>query len=224
MLLDDPGMFWPPGSMANSESFSYPVQFGVVKELTPQRVLEPQDITLESSIIDTALKLREKGVQVIVGGCGYLIKYQEAVRSTLDIPVALSSLIQIPWILQCLPIEQDLLIITAVSGQITKETIEQFELGDKDRILITSINQDSELHKRTQDSSHKFDINVMEKFVVETAINSVRENTSIGMILLECSEFPPYRNAVRVNTGLPVFDYLTLVDYLASSFTHPSFR
>jgi len=35
----------------------------------------------------------------------------------------------------------------------------------------------------------------------------------MGAILLECSLLPPYAKGVADKTGLPVFDYMTMIDF-----------
>jgi hypothetical protein len=48
---------------------------------------------------------------------------------------------------------------------------------------------------------------------VEVAGRLVSENTGVAAILLECSELPPYAEAVQQATSLPTYDFLTLIDY-----------
>jgi hypothetical protein len=35
----------------------------------------------------------------------------------------------------------------------------------------------------------------------------------MGAIVLECSMLPPYARAVQEATGLPVFDFVTMINY-----------
>jgi hypothetical protein len=56
--------------------------------------------------------------------------------------------------------------------------------------------------------------------LVNVAARLQEENPHMGAILLECSEFPPYASAVQAVTGLPVFDFITLADFVHSA-THP---
>ncbi|MDZ7842126.1 MAG: hypothetical protein U5R46_15095 [Gammaproteobacteria bacterium] len=41
----------------------------------------------------------------------------------------------------------------------------------------------------------------------------VSAHPDMGAVVLECSLLPPYPRAVQEATGLPVFDYITMIDY-----------
>jgi Asp/Glu/hydantoin racemase len=47
-----------------------------------------------------------------------------------------------------------------------------------------------------------------------TAAALTLKDRGAGAILLECSVLPPYARAVHQATGLPVFDYITMINYV----------
>jgi hypothetical protein len=42
----------------------------------------------------------------------------------------------------------------------------------------------------------------------------VSDNPNIGALLLECADMPPNAWAIQTATGLPVFDYITLINWV----------
>jgi hypothetical protein len=52
------------------------------------------------------------------------------------------------------------------------------------------------------------------KEMEQAARRLVRRYPDVGAIVLECTNMPPYADAVRRVTGRPVFDVVTLVDYV----------
>jgi len=50
--------------------------------------------------------------------------------------------------------------------------------------------------------------------VVECAQEMVREHPDIGAVLLECSDLPPFAAAVQDAVGLPVFDFITMINWI----------
>ena len=68
------------------------------------------------------------------------------------------------------------------------------------------------------------DVDVLEEELVETARKAIADDPAIGALVLECTNFVPFSEAIRKATGLPVYDLYTLVmqSYLAT--TGRSFR
>merc|ERR1712050_297760 len=46
----------------------------------------------------------------------------------------------------------------------------------------------------------------------------LKEQPSIKAMLLECTELPPYADALRAKFGLPVWDAITAADFYISAF------
>lgn len=53
--------------------------------------------------------------------------------------------------------------------------------------------------------------------LLEAIEKKIDENPRIGAILVECSMIAPYSNDMRRKFGLPVYDYMTLFNFLADS-------
>jgi hypothetical protein len=49
---------------------------------------------------------------------------------------------------------------------------------------------------------------------MELAGNIRREHPEVGAILLECSDLPPYAWAIQKASGLPVYDFITLINWV----------
>ena len=58
----------------------------------------------------------------------------------------------------------------------------------------------------------------------EQAANMVREHPEVGAIVLECTNMPPFAAAVQRKTGLPVFDYTTLANFVYSTLYRTEFH
>jgi hypothetical protein len=64
----------------------------------------------------------------------------------------------------------------------------------------------------------KVDTAKVEPGVVAKAQAALKANPKARAILMECTELPPYSDAVRHATGVPVFDAITNCDFFINSF------
>jgi len=73
---------------------------------------------------------------------------------------------------------------------------------------------------------HETGVLVSDRFrkeVVGRAQDLTNMHTEVKSILLECSLLPPNGDAVQQVTGLPVYDYLTMIDYVYTAIVKQGF-
>ncbi|MFO7849457.1 MAG: aspartate/glutamate racemase family protein [Spirochaetia bacterium] len=204
-----------PGDVANATSYSYPVRFRRVEGLTPARIFA-HDMTLLDSVKEAALSLQAEGVRAVTGDCGFMLLYQEEIASALDIPVFMSSLLQLPFILSTLGDKRKVGIITANSESLSDELQAKAGVGDKDRsrLAVKGLENTEHFVSAVFREEGLLDTCKVEEEVTAAAGELCREMPELGAVVLECSLLPPYGAAVAEATGLPVFDYLTMIDYM----------
>jgi len=89
-----------PGNVGNASTFPFPVRYERVTGASIDRLLNQQDPTLAEPFIQAAKNIQDQGVKAITGACGFMALFQREVTAAVDIPVFLSSLLQIPFIYQ----------------------------------------------------------------------------------------------------------------------------
>ena len=60
-------------------------------------------------------------------------------------------------------------------------------------------------------------LELIEQEVLGTARRALEQHPGIRAFVLECTDLPPYSEAIRRESGLPVFDFITMVNYLHST-------
>jgi Asp/Glu/hydantoin racemase len=63
-------------------------------------------------------------------------------------------------------------------------------------------------------SRGEFNHDEIEREVIDGARRLVAEHPDVGAILLECSDMPPFAWAVQHAVGLPVFDFITMINWI----------
>lgn len=64
----------------------------------------------------------------------------------------------------------------------------------------------------------KVDTQLVMPGMVELCKNAIKEHKNVRAFLFECTELPPYSDAVRCETGLPVYDAITACDFFIDGF------
>src|SRR5260370_13056010 len=92
-----------PGDMGNAETWPFPVLYKVVPGASPSRVVCQRAEGLLDEFLVAADELVRLGADGITTTCGFLSLYQREIARHVGVPVAASSLMQIPFIERILP-------------------------------------------------------------------------------------------------------------------------
>ncbi|WP_192179636.1 hypothetical protein [Mesorhizobium amorphae] len=217
MLERGSNMPFLPGDTGNATTWSVPVRYKAVPGLTASRILGPDAGEMTSAVVQAATELVREGAQLITCGCGYSIRYQEAVRAAVDVPVFLSSLLLAPFLEMMLPPNKALGIIVADKAVLTQDMLEAAGLRANigRRVVIAGL-EDTPVFARTflRGGVDYLDVDAVETDVVNAAVALQKDRPDIGILLLECGDLPPYAAAVQQATGgIPVFDYTSMVEF-----------
>ena len=209
-----------PGNVANACTFNFPVLYKVLEGAGVEILNADPDIL--TKVIEGGKELEEQGVRAIIGSCGYFGFYQKEAASALNVPVFLSSLLQIPLILQSLKPNQKVGILCAVAESLTPKILNACGITDNSRIVIAGAQDLPEFKNIIQGTGHLKSLK-LESQLVNLAKQLVKENPQIASILLECSDMPPYARTIQNAVKLPVYDFITLINWVYNAVVRPYF-
>src|SRR5437660_3152321 len=110
-----------PGDMGNALTWPFPVLYKVVPGATPDRVVRHKSAGLINAFLDAAAELVQLGADGITTTCGFLSLYQREIAQHVGVPVATSSLMQIPFIERILPPGRRVGVLTVSAASLTAE-------------------------------------------------------------------------------------------------------
>ena len=96
----------PDGHTKHPASFDFPILYKTVKGATIDRLIRERDPELLAPFIEAAQELEREGVKAITGSCGFLALHQQAIADAVNVPVFMSSLIQVPLVSRMLGSDQ----------------------------------------------------------------------------------------------------------------------
>ena len=201
-----------PGDMGNATSFSFPVRYKVVKGASPQRVVDERDQTLLHDFIKAAKELELEGVRAITTTCGYLAMFQKELSKELNIPIFTSSLLQVPLVHSMLKPEEKVGIIVANAKTFHPSILEA--VGAKNiPVAITGMEEQYEFTFMRREMN-RFNPNKVEKEVINVAKELIDCEPKIRAFVVEDANLPPYSKALQMATKLPIFDFMTLTNWV----------
>ena len=229
ILCMDEYLPFPPGTVNNASTFDYPVLYKLVPGWRSNDVIAGNEENFLPAMVDKAKELERAGVRFIAGNCGYAIRVQQEIANAVSIPVAMSPLLQIPIIASSLGRHQSIGVMCAAAPPLSPEFIAGSGIEVDNTIVVYGLQDEPGFKKllgacvasKEDDTLVEYDTDDIRADMIRVAGRMQEDNPQLGAIVSECSEFPPYSKAVQDATGLPVFDFVTMIDLLHSS-TLPS--
>lgn len=213
IIAIDLGYVKLPGNVANATTFDFPVLYEIVS-FEIEDLFEGKAEILEV-ILDAARNLEKKGVRAIVGACGYFNHFQEQIKEAVTVPVFMSSVLQIPLIKMGLKSHQKIAILVADKEGADRAFFAKANV-DIDDCIVQDIGS-LESFAPIRYVKPYLDNETLKKDLINVVNDLYKEHPEIGAVLLECSDLPPYAASIHATTGLPVFDFITLINWVYSA-------
>ena len=203
----------PVGDIGNPATFAFPVRHAVVRGASPRRVVHGSDPRLLQPFIEAGRRLVDEGADAISTSCGFLVLFQQALQDALAVPVWTSSLLLLPSLQAALPTGRVVGVVTVDAAALGEAHLRA--AGAAIDAPIGGLEPGCAFQRALLDDEPMFDRDEACAATVAAAQALQRRRPDLGAIVLECTNMPPYADAVRAATGLPVHDITTL---LASRF------
>lgn len=229
IIMQHDGLVRLPGDVGNLTTYRFPVTFRVVNDFPMEVMQTPALYDHAACFIEAARELEARGCKAIAAGCGFLALLQPELAATVRVPVFTSALIQVPLIRAMLRPEQKVGIITAGACNLGERHfnavgwsatqvpisvigIEEDPAGDFSRQRLNQVIADPTMVER------------LEASLVRLARLLVTRDPAVGALVFECTNMPPFADAVQRAVNLPVFDIVTLINMVHESVTRAPYR
>jgi hypothetical protein len=213
------------GDVGNAETWPFPVQYHVVRGADPSRIMgKDPDPTLLAPFIEGARELERFGVHAITTSCGFLAIFQRELQEAVSVPVLSSALLQVPLVSRVIGPGKKVGILTE-RPNLTERHFNGVGWSSRDiPIAVTAMRDGAYFPTVYIDNTPSADPARLEEDMIECATRAVREHPDTGALVLECTNFVPFAQAVRRATGLAVYDLYTLVTQVNGATSGTDFR
>lgn len=198
----------PLGDIGNPATFPYRTITHVLPEVGPAEVVTPD--ALPQSTVDQvrelAGSLEAEGADLIATSCGFLSPLQEVLSEAVSVPVVASALRVMPHLRTIYGRSAPIGILTFDSRQLAPRHI-----PDQGPYAVEGLEHGRELHRVIGDDETELRLGLARDDAVEAARRLLDRVPDCRAIVLECTNLPPYRCAIREATGLPIYDIRQLI-------------
>ncbi len=199
----------PPGDIGHPGTFAFAVRRRVVRGASPQRVVVERDATLLAPFLAAARALEAEGATAVTTSCGFLALFQRELAAALAVPMWSSSVLLVAEIEGGRHDGRRVGIVTADASSLTADHLGA--VGARVDTPVEGLALDSRFRDTVLNDRAELDLAEAEQATVAAARRLVARRPDLTAIVLECTNMPPYAEAVRAATGLPVHDITTLV-------------
>ena len=198
-----------PGDMGNALTWPFPVLYKVVPGASPRRVVFDKAEGLLDGFLDAAAELVRLGADGITTTCGFLSLYQREIAAHVGVPVATSSLMQIPLIERVLPPGRPVGVLTVSAASLTAEHL--IAAGADPATPVVGTDGGSEFTRVMLNDEERLDAAAAERDILDAGDQLLARHPATGAVLLECTNMVPYARVLSEHLRLPVFSIYSFV-------------
>ncbi len=195
------------GDIGNAASFDFPVIFRRMEGIGSADAVtaHPDRPRVLAALEANAKALADEGAIGLSTSCGFLALYQDDLAALSPVPVATSALLLIRQLR-----ERRVGVITASARNLTPAHFSA--AGAPGDTPFVGLPEGSAFAHTFIGNATTLDRVQVEREAVAAGRELVAQNPGIDAVVLECTNLPPYKPALKAALGLPVFDVLDLVN------------
>jgi Asp/Glu/hydantoin racemase len=194
------------GDIGNPASFEFPVILRKMEGIGPDDAVaaHPDKPRVMAALADNARKLAEAGAAGISTSCGFLALYQNELAKVSPVPVATSALLLIARLKG-----RKVGVITASARNLTPAHL--LAVGAPGDTPVEGMSEGGSFAATFIANGTTLDRDAVEREAIAAGRALVKKHPAVDTVVLECTNLPPYKQALQRELGLPVHDVLDLL-------------
>ncbi len=211
ILMVKTGFCRLPGDVGHAGTWDFPVQYRIVEGATPDKMMALESSGLLDDFKAAARDLVAGGVDGIATTCGFLALYQRELAAACGVPVASSSLLQVPLAQRLIAPDKRVGILTFSKESLHASHLEAVGVDagtpvegmPADSVFVTAIKSGDVVPRHE----------AMRVEVLQAAERLLDRHPDVGAIVSECANMTPFSADIAERFGIPVFDGVSLINW-----------
>ena len=194
----------PPGDVGHPATFPVPVRRLVVPGAVPRRVVASAQALRASGLhlrfAEALRALEAQGARALITSCGFLVLLQQELQAAVNVPLVSSALLQLPELLRQEP-QVGVLTISAehlTDDYLLAAGVPPARLRD---VLVQGVDPQGPFARAILGDQPVMDLAAAQDDVVAAARALQARAPQLRTLVLECTNMPPYAEALEHATG-----------------------
>lgn len=201
----------PLGDIGHPDSFGFPTRRGVVSGAWPDKVVASAAGLRAAQVVPAFVavmrQLERDGARAITTSCGFLVLLQKELQAAVKVPVVTSSLLQLPGLLSR---EPQVGVLTISARHLGADYLRAAGVR-RDRlagVVVQGVDPAGAFATAILGNLPAMDLERACADVVAAGLALKARAPALRTVVLECTNMPPYAQAIREATGLAVHSLL----------------
>ena len=208
-----------PGDFGNAATWPVPVMYRVVRGASPHREVRERADGLLDAFIESGKQLVADGADGLTTTCGFLSLFQDELAQAVDVPVAASSLMQVPTVQKLLPSGKRVGVMTVSRENLTADHLAA--AGAPLDTPIAGTETGREFFHFIMENRPTMDVNTCRLDLLDAGRQLVSDHPDVGAVVLECTNMGPYASELRRELGIPIFSGISFINWFQSGLLPP---
>ncbi|MDB2389985.1 aspartate/glutamate racemase family protein [Alphaproteobacteria bacterium] len=211
-----------PGDVASPESYDCAVDIVTIPAATVKSIVTDDPDRIDISGFETAVDVIESNAvdgDIITTSCGFLGYWQTHLASRTRLPFIASALMDLPRLTA--QYGQRLGILTFDARTLCKPAYADILAGFSGRVI--GLPTTSHLHQVISQNTNHMDSRRAETEIIDL-VGKMMMDSPIDALLLECTNLPPYKAALKAEFGLEIYDILTVLHDFDAQMVKPYYH
>ncbi len=204
----------PPGDTGNALTWPFPVLYKVIPGASARVVIHEKGKGLGQAFLDAAAELVKEGADGITTTGGFLAIFQDQLAAHVKVPVASSSLLQIPLVQRLLPAGKRVGVLSVHGDRITPEHWQA--CGAPLDTPVEGTENGREFTRVLLQDEIEMDYAKAEQDILEAGERLLKKHPEVGAIVCETHNMGPYSRALNDLLRIPIYDVYTFVCWFHS--------
>ena len=211
-----------PGDIGAAETWICGLDVRSIPKLSVAQVINAAPSDTDISGAEAAA--RAAMGDLVTTSCGFLCYWQDRLAAQCQTPFISSALLDLPRLMQAFP-RDELAILTFDSDVLAAPAFAPALGGFAGPVL--GLPEEAHLRQVIAGDLPYLDPALAEAELIDLVAGFVRDRDAQGRpvraLLLECTNLPPYKQALKARFDLEIFDILTLIDHRKTGMVDPAF-